>query len=177
VVVFIFITGNVQRIKEYNRDDAVAYAHRWAFDRNPRYLDFEHLGGDCTNFASQVIYAGSKIMNYTKTYGWYYINSNNRSASWTSVEYLFRFLINNEGTGPFAIQTDAKDMMPGDIIQLSFNGGGVFNHSPVVVSVGNPPDIGNILVAAHSYDRDNYPLTNYNWVDIRFIHIVGVRVV
>ena len=52
---------------EYNRENAVAYAKKWAYGRNPKYYDFSDLGGDCTNFASQCIYAGSGIMNYTPT--------------------------------------------------------------------------------------------------------------
>lgn len=59
---------------EYNRANAVAYAKKWAYGRNPKYYDFSDLGGDCTNFASQCIYAGSGVMNYTPTYGWYYIS-------------------------------------------------------------------------------------------------------
>ena len=41
---------------EYNRANAVAYAKKWAYGRNPKYYDFSDLGGDCTNFASQCIY-------------------------------------------------------------------------------------------------------------------------
>ena len=37
----------------YDRARAVRYAHRWAYGRNPRFYDYEELGGDCTNFASQ----------------------------------------------------------------------------------------------------------------------------
>ncbi|MDE6790670.1 MAG: amidase domain-containing protein, partial [Clostridia bacterium] len=70
-------------IKEYDRRAAVAYARRWAFSRNPNYFDFSNLGGDCTNFASQCVYAGSGIMNYTPVFGWYYISADNRTASWT----------------------------------------------------------------------------------------------
>ena len=55
----------------YRREAAVEYAKKWAMGRNPRYLDFENFGGDCTNFASQCIYAGSGIMNYTPVMGWY----------------------------------------------------------------------------------------------------------
>lgn len=33
----------------YHRNDALLYAKKWALDRNPRYLDFENMGGDCTN--------------------------------------------------------------------------------------------------------------------------------
>jgi hypothetical protein len=164
-----------ERLLEYNRKKAVAYAHTWAYGRNPAYYDFEKLGGDCTNFASQVVYAGSGIMNYTPVYGWYYINSYNRTPSWTGAMYFYKFLISNKGQGPFGEETDMTGIMPGDIIQLSFKGDGIYSHTPVVVSVGKPPKLDNILVAAHSYDRDNYPITNYSWADIRFIHIKGVR--
>ena len=34
----------------YQREAVLEYAKRWAKGRNPRYLDFEHMGGDCTNF-------------------------------------------------------------------------------------------------------------------------------
>lgn len=158
----------------YNRYKAVEYAHKWAFKRNPKFLNFDNLGGDCTNFASQVLYAGSRVMNFTPVYGWYYKTSKNRTASWTGVQYLYNFLINNKSDGPFAEEVNVENIDIGDIIQLSFNGI-EFEHSPVVVSVGNPVNINNILIAAHTYDRDNYNVTNYVWKKIRFIHIIGVR--
>ena len=77
------------RLKEYNRKAAVAYAHKWAFGRNPAFYDYELIGGDCTNFASQCIYAGSGIMNFTPTFGWYYIDANQKAPAWTGVEYLW----------------------------------------------------------------------------------------
>lgn len=165
----------VTQVLPYNRQKAVEYAHKWAFQRNPKYLDFEKYGGDCTNYASQVLYAGSGVMNYTPTYGWFYISSGKRTASWTGVDNLYNFLIKNKGAGPFAEVVDARDVKPGDIVQLSFKGGGDFNHSPVIVETGGTPAVDNILVAAHSYDRDNYKLANYTWKDIRFLRIAGVR--
>lgn len=168
---------NINRFSliDYNGNKAVEYAHRWAYGRNPAYYDFEKLGGDCTNFASQVIYAGSGVMNYTPVYGWYYINANNRSASWTGVNFLYNFLVNNKGVGPFAEEVDIKHITPGDIVQLSFTGNNIYNHSPVVVSAGSPASLENIYIATHTYDRDYYPLLNYNWLAIRFLHIIGVR--
>ena len=59
----------------YNRDAAVAYARKWALGRNPAYYDFQDVGGDCTNFASQCIYAGARTMNFTSVFGWYYRSS------------------------------------------------------------------------------------------------------
>ena len=38
-------------------EKAVRYAGKWAYGRNPAYFDFDGLGGDCTNFISQCIYA------------------------------------------------------------------------------------------------------------------------
>ncbi|NLY42408.1 MAG: amidase domain-containing protein [Clostridiaceae bacterium] len=162
-------------VVNYNRNKAVEYAHKWALDRNPRYYDFEKIGGDCTNFASQVLYAGSNVMNYTPNTGWYYININNRSPSWTGVDFLYRFLVNNTSAGPFAEEVEIKDIQPGDIIQLSFDSPAIYNHSLVVVKTGIVPDEKNILIATHSIDRDNYPLSSYQWQSIRYIHIKGVR--
>lgn len=76
----------------YDRAAAVRYAHIWAYGRNPRYYDYESIGGDCTNFASQCIYAGAGVMNDTPTFGWYYINANDKAPAWTGVEYLYNFL-------------------------------------------------------------------------------------
>ena len=63
----------------YYREQAVQYANYWAYRRNPNYYSFDQLGGDCTNFVSQAIYYAAGVMNYTPTYGWYYISLNNRS--------------------------------------------------------------------------------------------------
>ena len=156
--------------KPYNREAAVNYARKWAYSRNPTYYDFEKIGGDCTNFASQCIYAGSKIMNYTPVTGWYYRSASDRSASWTGVEYLFKFLINNKSVGPYARIVSRNEVLPGDIVQLgSYRGG--FYHSPVIVAV-KP----TILVAAHTYDVLNRPLDSYEYEMARFLHIDGVRV-
>ena len=80
-------------MEKYNRQKAKEYAKIWAYKRNPRYYNYDSLGGDCTNFISQCIYAGSGVMNYTKTYGWYYNNANDKSPSWTGVDFLYNFFV------------------------------------------------------------------------------------
>lgn len=168
-------TFRAPNLLEYNREKAVIYARRWAESRNPAYFDFENFGGDCTNFASQCIYAGSGIMNWTPVYGWHYASSSSRTASWTGVNFLYSFLVNNNGPGPFAEVVDVSDVQPGDIVQLSFGDKGSFNHSPVIVSAGSPAGPDNIRTAAHTDNVCDYPLTDFDWVYIRFIHILGVR--
>ncbi|MGI6160596.1 MAG: amidase domain-containing protein [Christensenellales bacterium] len=161
------------KLTPYNRIAAVNYAHKWAYQRNPAYYNFDSLGGDCTNYASQVIYAGSGVMNFTPVTGWFYRSSYDRTASWTGVEYLYNFLTKNKGPGPFALSVDVSEIKPGDIVQLKLSKA-VFSHCPVVVSVGRPASVNNILVAAHTIDVDYLPLTHYNYRDIRFLHIGGV---
>ena len=161
-------------LKPYDRDTAVAYAKRWALTRNPRYYNYDGIGGDCTNFASQCLYAGSRVMNYTPTFGWYYISVNNHSPSWTGVPYLYNFLTRDAGPGPFGRDAAMARVKPGDISQ--FAGGATFSHTQVIVLVGSPPELQNILICAHTDDSYMRPLSTYHFQRIRFIHIEGVRV-
>lgn len=153
----------------YNRVAAVEYARRWALDRNSAYYDFQDIGGDCTNFASQCIYAGAQVMNYTPVTGWYYRSSYDRTASWSGVEYLYNFLVNNKSVGPYGRTVTQRDVRPGDVVQLGRRDGS-FYHSPVITAVSP-----RILVAAHTNDVRDFPLSSYNYDVVRFIHIDGVR--
>lgn len=155
--------------RPYDRRLAVEYARRWALGRNPAFYDFSDIGGDCTNFASQSMYAGAGVMNYTPVYGWFYRSSSDRTASWTGVEYLYSFLTTNRSVGPFAREVEWDQALPGDIVQLGDETGD-FYHSPVITQV-TP----TILVCAHSYDALDRPLNTYEFYTARFLHIEGVR--
>lgn len=155
--------------REYVRNDVLAYAYQWTYERNPAYYNYDALGGDCTNFVSQCIYAGSKIMNYTKTFGWYYINANNKSPSWSGVEYLYNFMTRKSGIGPIGIPSSKENMQIGDFLQLSFTNN-VFAHTLLITKI-----IGdNIYVTTHTFDALNKPLNSYHYEKIRFVHIEKV---
>ena len=109
-------------------------------------------------------------MNFTPVLGWYYRSSYDRTASWTGVEYLYDFLINNRGIGPYARVVPPREAKPGDIVQLGTESGG-FYHSPVITAV-TP----TIMVAAHTYDVLDRPLYSYVYEMVRFLHIEGVRI-
>lgn len=161
--------------KPYRRMEAVKYAHLWAYGRNPAFYDYEKIGGDCTNFASQCVYAGSGVMNYTKDLGWYYYDANNKAPAWTGVEYFYRFMTRREESrGPVAQEAPLEQLQPGDVVQLSFDGVS-FQHTPVVVAtLGRSLGPAGILVAAHSYDADNRPLNTYSYKKLRGLHFLGV---
>ena len=109
-------------------------------------------------------------MNFTPVMGWYYRSSNDRTASWTGVEFLYNFLVNNECIGPYARIVSQREAEPGDIVQLG-TASGDFYHSPVITAV-TP----TILIAAHTYDALDIPLSSYAYEVARFLHIEGVRV-
>lgn len=158
----------------YRRAAAIAYAHRWAYRRNPAYFDYEDLGGDCTNFASQCLFAGTGIMNFTPTFGWYYIDANQKAPAWTGVPYFYNFMTRKEPSqGPFGSPAALDQLLPGDFAQLRFPGREEFSHTPIIVQMGFPATLENTLVAAHSYDADYRPLSSYDFDEIRFIHIFG----
>ena len=155
--------------KTYNRIATVDYARKWALGRNPAYYNFQNIGGDCTNFASQCIFAGAGVMNYTPDTGWYYRSLYDRAAAWTGVEFLYKFLVSNKSVGPFAHEVSQNEAMPGDILQLGTSDGRFF-HTPVIIAT-NP----TILTAAHTYDALEKPLSSYSYEKVRFLHIDGVR--
>lgn len=97
-------------------------------------------------------------MNFTPVTGWFYKTANDRTASWTGVEYFFRFLTENEGTGPFGEEAPLDELEIGDFVQLGSETGD-FYHTPFVCGFSR----GKILVAAHTFDAYNRPLSSYSY--------------
>ncbi len=161
-------------ILQYNRENAVEYAHKWAYSRNPEFYDFETLGGDCTNFISQCILAGGAVMNPKKDLGWYYYGVNSRAPAWSGVPYFYNFITTNKGRGPYGAEIPLSELEPGDILQLATIYDH-YHHSPIVVEVGETPSLDNILVAAHTFDADYRPLSSYTIRKMRCIKILGIR--
>lgn len=159
------------KIIKYDRVKAVNYAINWAKRRNPKYFNFDGLGGDCTNFISQCLYAGCKVMNFTKTFGWYYRSSSDRTPSWTGVEYLYNYLITNDRIGPFAKEVNESQAEIGDIVQLAHATGDYF-HTAIITEKNN----NSILVSCHSRDLLSVPLSLFRYDIIRFLHVEGVYV-
>lgn len=158
-------------IKPYLRERAVEYAKKYAFSQNPLFGNFRGIGGNCTNFVSQAIYAASCVMNYTPTFGWYYISLDDRSPSWTGVDYFYDFMTSNAGLGPFAREVSADETEIGDVIQLGREADGFYHTLLIVGYDGDDP-----LVAAQTDDAYARPLSTYTYDFSRFLKIDGVRI-
>ncbi|MBQ4150995.1 MAG: amidase domain-containing protein [Clostridia bacterium] len=157
--------------RRYNRENALEYARRWAFERNPLFYNYTGQGGDCTNFISQCLLAGSCQMNFTPIFGWFYLDSETRTASWTGVEFFYNFIVGNTGVGPYGVESNSGGIDIGDVVQLA-NDSGDYYHTLFISGIS---DTEGILVAAHSDDAFDRPLSSYNYASARFIHILGVR--
>ncbi len=147
----------------YNRALAIAYAEKWAYSFNPNYYNFTNIGGDCTNFVSQCLFAGNLPMNYSQ-YGWFYISLYNRAPAWTGVNEFWDFGTKNTGAGLKLTPCNIQDLLVGDIIQL-FNGDR-FYHTLLVTSLDD-----RIKVSAHDNSTFNAPLSNYYYQDFRCAHV------
>ena len=163
--------------KPYNRGRAVEYARTWALRRNPLFIDFTGIGGNCTNFVSQCILAGSCTMNYTPDFGWYYISPEERSPAWSSVEYFYDFITGkmefveqNGGVGPYASEVPIEEAEIGDAVQYA-NAEGDWYHTVMITRI----DDGKIYVSAQSDDALDRPISSYPFAQARFLHIEGVR--
>ncbi|MCI5676227.1 MAG: amidase domain-containing protein [Clostridia bacterium] len=163
--------------RPYLRARAVEYARRWALDRNPLFYNFTGIGGDCTNFVSQCVLAGSCVMDYTPIYGWYYRNPDDRAPAFSGVPYFWNFMTgapaNLEAgavTGPIGREVSGRELRPGDVIQLSDEAGQFYHTLLVTGFEGGTP-----LVAAHSNDALDRPLSSYDYAGARYLHLLGVR--
>ena len=157
-------------IKAYQRGRAVAYARRWALERNPLFYNFTGIGGDCTNFVSQCILAGSCVMNFTPDFGWYFVSAQERAPAWTGVEFFFNFITQNAGVGPYGRVATADEVEIGDVIQLGRNEEGYYHTLIIVGFDGEDP-----LVAAQTDNAYARPLSTYDYDYSRYIKILGIR--
>ena len=153
----------------YNPSSAVSYAYQYSTEggkgQNQNFPSFRNRGGDCTNFASQVVNAGnvpidgngtcSSYPTITKWYvnraQWWCVQSRWAwSTSWSVVGdfYIYQSQYKNNATSTVFAVSQANSLrasaVPGDIIQLET--GGTKWHSVIVTKKEN----GEIYLTYHS---------------------------
>ena len=157
---------------KYDRQKAVEYAYNFWNKRNPRFYNFDKLGGDCTNFISQCLFYGGIEMNFSKN-GWFYSSLNSRAPAWTGVDEFYNFLITNTSQiGAKGRPTDLSQVEVGDVIQMD-QGRGYFHHNLLIVNIGRDRSPHNIFIACHSADAFNKKLSDYRYTRLRIIKILN----
>lgn len=166
------IVFNIENVKDaesllssrsgYNTSAATNYALTYALTPNTSYADFTNIGGDCTNFISQCLYAGGKNMHYGAAYTgdcWYYTTSTNRSSTWTgAAEFRSYVLSSNSQLGMST--SDWNNVSNGDIIQMLSSDSAY--HSLIITGVAySSYGRSDLLVCAHTTNRRHVSLNSY----------------
>lgn len=161
-----------------NRKAAVAYANQFCGDApgcgnnqryNRDYQDYNPRGGDCTNFISQVLFAGGIPMN---RYWRYNHEEDEGSGAWITAPGLVSFLKSSGhaklvASGSYALVTRrtakfpegaVEALRPGDVISYQ-KGDEPITHSAVVVGYDAK---GVPLTDTHTADRYQVPF-DFGW--------------
>lgn len=168
------------KLQKYDRQKATQYAKKWALGRNPAYHDYEHYGGDCTNFISQCLHVGGipfDVNGRDSTQKWYWYSDNSRTPSWTSARPLKSYLLNNNNAtskryGVYAKVCQYEELELGDLVQKTINGN--ITHTMIVTGfvLDQKGHLMDYLVCQHSYDLLDFPLSKKDGV-LSFIKIIG----
>ncbi|MFD0681965.1 MULTISPECIES: amidase domain-containing protein [unclassified Paenibacillus] len=159
--------------KRYDRERAVEYANKYAGDAwaagndhryNKKYLDYTYKGGDCTNFASQVLGDQQEGGGLRMRSGWHY--SSEGSQAWVRTDSFKNFVLHSgygrlvaKGYFTDVVRSTKKysggavaELEPGDLIAYEMDGD--VDHFSILVGFD---DHGYPLVNSHTADRYRVP--------------------
>lgn len=143
--------GAINYAREYS---GVAKPPDYNFQYNKKYKNYNSLGGNCTNFASQTLYEGG---GFSKTHIWNYSDGEG-SRAWVNANdfnhymlYSGRSSIISKGTYEEVLK-DSYKLLPGDYI--AYEKKGRVAHIGIVTGIDSK---GYALVNTHNPDFDRVP--------------------
>lgn len=160
---------------------AIDYAHRYCgvsteeeyeFKFNREYKNFNPDGGDCANFASQIIYESGR---FKKNSIWNY-NNRDGTKAWVNAQGFKNYILNS-GRGSLICKgsyeetyKESYNLRPGDFV--AYEKGGRITHVSTVTGMDSK---GYPLVTCHNTDRLLVPW-DLGWSNktIRF-HLIRVH--
>lgn len=158
------LSGEARDFSDMNqrRSDAATYADLYCgaaasgengYSYNKKYKDYNSIGGNCANFASQILYEGGK---FKKNGTWNY--DKDGSMAWVSARGLKSYLLNSgrgsliaSGSYDKVLKLSYK-LLPGDIV--AYEKKGKVTHVSVVTGADSK---GYSLVNCHNTDRYRVP--------------------
>lgn len=163
------------------QEKAIDYAHKYCgvsvddeyeFKFNKNYKNFNPDGGDCANFASQIMYESGR---FKKNSIWNY-NNRDGTKAWVNAQGFKNYILNS-GRGSLIIKgsyeeiyKEAYNLRPGDFV--AYEKGGRITHVSTVTGLDTK---GYPLVTCHNTDRLLVPW-DLGWSNkaIRF-HLIRVH--
>ena len=152
------------------RKNAVAYAMQYCgaatspehgFKYNKKYRDFNPEGGDCANFASQILHEGGK---FKKNGTWNY-DKGSATGPWVNADKFTSYMLNSGRASVIAkgsyekVYKASYKLLPGDFV--AYEKKGDITHISMVTGVDSK---GYSLVTCHNTDRNNVPW-DLGWSD------------
>lgn len=165
----------------YNREKAKNYIDTYWKNYNPAYPSFHHGGGDCTNFVSQILYAGgmpwaddNNPANHKKSTNWYCKpgatakDSERRiTFSWKIAAVFKAHWIKRVARHKMYSYAEAirdmdeisREVFLGDIVQFCY-ASGVPYHTLAITGFNRDPEyhIRDIVLASHDIDSNKRSL-------------------
>ncbi len=165
----------------YNREKAKEYIDTYWKNYNPAYPTFHQGGGDCTNFISQVLYAGGmpwaddkNPVNHKKGTNWYCKpgatakDSERRiTFSWKIAAVFKAHWINRVERHKMYSYTEAiqnmnelsREVFLGDVVQFCYSSG-VPYHTLAITGYNRDPEynVRDIVLASHDIDSNKRSL-------------------
>lgn len=148
--------------KEYaERYCGAATIEEYGFKYNNKYRDFNPEGGDCANFASQILREGGKFKENST---WNY-DKGSATGPWVNAGKFTHYMINSGRASVIArgsyekVYKASYKLLPGDFI--AYEKKGDITHVSTVTGVDSK---GYSLVTCHNTDRNNVPW-DLGWSD------------
>lgn len=151
------------------RKNSVSYADKYVgaaadeehgLNYNKKYKNYNPLGGDCANFASQILYEGG---NFKQSYSWKYDKGG--SKAWVNAQSFKNYMLYSGRASKIAYGTYEQvykasyKLLPGDFIAYEKNG--KVTHISVVTGADSK---GYTYVHSHNTDRYRVPW-DLGWSD------------
>jgi Putative amidase domain len=141
------VQADPPRSSIYSANAAVAYAAEWALKTNPNYPNFSlpNLGGDCTNFVSQVLRTGgwelTKTRSETAVTSWFVAYDKptkvfTKSQTWSVANGLHQRLVKDRQELNTRILPSINSLKVGDVVFMVNKATGLAHHAMVVTKVG-----------------------------------------
>ncbi len=167
---------------KYNRDKAVSYALSWITTRNPDYANLHKYGGNCQNYASQVLRSGGIPNDVSGYYRFKYYTSTpdeseesvGRTPSWAGVSQFYDYAKSNVNSKGLCSLVDINYYYgeKGDLIQFGYKD--TWAHTSVITGIfSENGKMIDLLTSSNTTDRENFPLSAYNYPNKRLIKIYG----
>lgn len=140
-----------------------ASEEQYGFKYNKKYRDYNPQGGDCANFASQILFEGAK---FKKNGSWNY-DKNGATGPWLNADKFKAYWVGSGRASVIAYGSYEKvykasyKLLPGDFV--AYEKKGDITHISVVTGADSK---GYSLVSCHNSDRHRVPW-DLGWSDKR----------